>query len=242
MNSTCLNLIPESYLDVKVSLDKNLLDIGKEIFSYFQLTDKFPATHFDNHTDEWFRKAAWIEFNPSSESFDSHDRQQWELLNKIEKYLDTTVSNIKVERLNSLPNADKILNNVSRFSNISTNGFEDNLSEYGTRAWHTDHKDGLNAINLIVYLNDIDYGMGGTHIVEPVQLPVTGQSTGIFTFPEDIRSEDVPFKEYVGQAGTVVSFNGHVIHRANIPLRNYRDVLHFVIYSDLKKHYAEPYL
>lgn len=225
--------MPENYLDVKVSLDKNLLDIGKEIFSYFQLTDKFVATHFDNDTDEWFRKAAWI---------DSSDKQQWEFLNKIEKYLDTTVSNIKVERLTSLPNADKTLNNISRFSNISTNGFRDNYSMFGTRAWHTDHKDKLNAINLIVYLNDIDYGMGGTHIVEPVQLPVTGQSTGIFTFPKEIRSEDVPFKEYVGQAGTVVAFNGHVIHRANIPLRNYRDVLHFVIYSDFKKHNAEPYL
>lgn len=233
MNSTCLNLMPESYLDVKVSLDKNLLDIGKEILTYFQQTGGFVATHFDNDTDEWFRKAAWI---------DSSDRQQWELLNKIEKYLDTSVSNTKVERLTSLPNADKILNNISRFSNISTNGFRDNYSVFGTRAWHTDHKDKLNAINLIVYLNDIDYGMGGTHIVQPVQSPVAGQSTGIFTFPKEIRSEDVPFKEYVGQAGTVVAFNGHVIHRANIPLRSHRDVLHFVIYSDLEKHNAVPYL
>lgn len=237
MNSTCLNLMPESYLDVKVSLDKNLLDIGKEILSYFQQTGEFIATHFDNDTDEWFRKAAWVE--PTSFSSDS---QRYKFVNKIEKYLDTSVSNIKVERLNTLPYADKILNNLSRFSNITTNGFKDNYTEFGTRAWHTDHKDSLNAINLIVYLNDIDYGMGGTHIVQPVQSPVAGQSTGIFTFPEKIRSEDVPYKEYVGQAGTVIAFNGHVIHRANIPLRNHRDVLHFVIYSDLEKHNAEPYL
>jgi len=240
MNSTCLNLMPESYLDVKVSLDKNLLEIGKEIFSFFVSEGKFASTHFDNDTDECFRKAAWIDF--SNESMQLIDRQQWELLNKIEKYLDTTVTNVKVERLNTVSNADKILNNISRFSNISTNGYTDNCSVLGTRAWHTDHKDDLNAINFIVYLNDIDYGMGGVHIVEPVQSPVTGQSTGTFTFSEEIKSEDVPFKEYIGQAGTVVAFNGHVIHRANIPRHSYREVLHFVIHSNLKKHYAEPYL
>tara|TARA_R110000803_G_scaffold81438_5_gene147380 strand:- start:143 stop:577 length:435 start_codon:yes stop_codon:yes gene_type:complete len=116
---------------------------------------------------------------------------------------------------------------------------------WGTATWHTDVGCSLNNMNLIIYLSDVEVDMGGFVIADPPQKVGFDDDLGLPKYlgtESPVYGDEVPYKEVTGPAGTIVGFNSHTLHRANLPKKGYRKALHMNIISDHPEHLAESYM
>jgi hypothetical protein len=122
---------------------------------------------------------------------------------------------------------------------------------FGTAMWHTDASLPLSNMVMMIYVDDVEEGMGEFVVADPVRRlyhtidKYNGQdmmSIEEFARNENyIPSDEISAKHLTGSAGTVLGFNSHILHRANIPHKHRRRCIHLNILSPFSKHKAPAY-
>lgn len=240
-----------SWDSYKVSFDKHLGKVSKHLYSLFEkenlLVESFPNI-------------------PNIKSFRKEYKGNWRNLEKYpeiyvyfkENFVDylqvgEISKQMKVEELTftSLEVIDQH-NVVSRMKGVipvDTNRKLPENSYWITSAWHADRGQPLNNLKLLIYVDDVTEGEGEFVISDPPQGVSTvrvgeGTMLAYSRYKSDnisISSDMIPSKHITGPGGTVIGFNSHILHRANIPHKGSRRCIHLSIESPFPNHFAPKY-
>jgi hypothetical protein len=235
----------------KVTNDSHLALSSKKLFSMFEdqnlLVDTFPNI-------------------PNLKSFRRDYKGQWKNLVKYPElysyfkqnfidYLEAEEvgKQMKVEELSFVSNEVIDQHNVvSRMKGVIPSQPNRNLpdnSYWITAAWHADRGQPLNNLKLLIYVDDVEQGMGEFVISEPPQNISTvkagdGSMLAYHRYKTEntsIYSDQIPSKHIIGPSGTVIGFNSHILHRANVPHFGKRRCIHLSIESPFSHHFAPEY-
>ena len=251
------NFFSTSWLDYKVTYDGHLRESSKKLFSLVDNAGLLSFNFSGNSLNKQpYRRAfdhpgTWkgIEARVPAEIFTFFKE------NFID-YLDIgdICMQLKVEELLHIDNYSIDQHNKgSRVNGLIPSSPESIPHDYSftTSQWHTDAHLPLNNMVLMIYVDDVEEGMGECVVADPVRrlynkIADDGNETAaIFEYIRDnsyIYTNKVSAKHITGPAGTVLGFNSHILHRANIPHKHRRRCIHFNIESPRPEHIAEGYL
>ena len=237
MNNNLKRILPKDWKSYKVSYDEELLKICQDIwarnednFTTHKLVDGFVYRSVANLGKD----------NISNKKIEDYwgirlDLSQAEhhFANPISSKMHKGLGNNRVQGIKQ----DMVI--AEEFKQYSWDSY---ISSF----WHFDFGKPLNNIPIIVYLNDVDKGMGGTILSDPPIVPRYNEETKETTIIDDESynkwtSEEIPQIEVTGSAGTTVSFSSHRLHRASLPSRGYRKTISIDLLSPLEEHKANSY-
>ena len=235
MKKALLDLIPNYSEEYKISTSKILSNSSIEIFNYLLENDKIIPTHtYKNIPYRWAYGADGNDsINKILNSLPSSLSTMFQ--EKIIDYLgikNLSTNEIKFEILGPNKHVDDIHLRRCRFGDIKPIK-EDNFSKnyqneiFYSSIWHTDKTFELNNYKLLLYLNDIPTNQGGLILADPIISPKYINNKCVL-LKEDtyINVDEIKEKEVIGKAGTTISFNSHILHRANLPKQGYRYCMH----------------
>ena len=260
MNDICRNLFPDNPVDYKISFDENLRDVGIEIYNLMEsaglLHDSFPSLEesyryayvHTNHHSQMINPEQQYSYIP-----EEHQNIYDTFKTGIVDYLgiDENCYQLKVEKLVYTSASAGFEDRFSRMSGLwarNNKGNEEPLGDreqFGTGLWHTDVGCNLNNMVFLMYLSDVEQDMGGFCIADPPQkvgFDVNENRPKYLGPGAPCFADTVPYREITGPAGTIVGFNSHTLHRANLPKKGFRKALHMNILSNYPEHKAEGYI
>ena len=134
------------------------------------------------------------------------------------------VSRIKFEILNPLEEFEDIYNNSTRYSYFKHASDKEYIGfdfVHPSILWHFDMHTTPNNMVAIVFLDSVSENGGGTAIASP-SIPAQYSEPGILnevkTFEGIEKLEDITYEQVIGPAGTILTFNSHLLHRGGVPL------------------------
>ena len=233
-------ILPSKLLEYRTTFNDNLLSVGNSLFDYLDDRKLIKVSH------------SLLDGTPVRRVYDYnherlHPKADNTIIQKLGKELEFDKNSVQIRFSEILPvrGLESYSDSYTRIENIVPDKqCKLQLNKpWGTSHWHCDFGDHLNAMNIIVYLNDVEEQCGGTSFALPLQQLELDNIKKIPIFKEgSVKSSEVPYVEIIGKAGTVLTFNGHLVHRATPSSVKSRKSLHMVIYSDNPKHLATPYL
>ena len=250
MKETLLNLVPNHSEEYKISTDKLVLNPSIEIFNYLLDSNKIIPTH--TYKDIPYRWAYGAEGNNSIDKISNSLPSSLSTVfqEKIIDYLgikNLFTNEIKFEILGPNEHVDDIHLRRCRFGDIKPIK-EDNFSKnyqneiFYSSIWHTDKTFKLNNYKLLLYLNDIPSNQGGLILADPIISPKYINNKCVLLKENTyINVDKIKEKEVIGKAGTTISFNSHILHRANLPKSGYRYCFHLSFLLPEEKHYHCKY-
>lgn len=238
MNNNLERLLPKDLKSYVVSYDKDLLKICQDIWERNE--DNFTAKcKVDGFV---YRKVA----NPGLDGISNEKIQDYfgtrkVMISQAEHHFAHPISS-KYHLL-----GDNRVRGIKKDMMVWEELKNHTLDYYISSFWHFDYGLPLNNFSLIVYLSDVDKGMGGTILSEPPIVPTYNYETEkTVIFDDDTynkwNSEEIPQIEVTGSTGSVVCFNSHRLHRASLPSCGYRKTISMWVESPLEEHRANPYV
>lgn len=257
MKDKWLDFYKDTWKGYKVSYDEHLKDASKELFNLFDnaelLYESFPSSKFNK---ESYRKAFvhnnyWKEMEVPSSIYSFFKENFIDYLD-----IDDKCMQLKVEEFKHIDNTsiNQHLSH-SRVQGIIPSTAKHTVSnpeyQFRTAWWHTDMSLPLNNMVMMIYVEDVEEGNGEFVVADPIiELhDYTDRYSGArFATTKELRDKeayikagDISSNHLTGPAGTVLGFNSHILHRANIPHKHRRRCIHLNIESDLQQHRSKPY-
>jgi len=253
MENRWQNYFLDTWKGYKISHDNHLKEAGNELFWMFEEAGLLYSNFVDNSLGlEPYRRAY---------CHTSH----WdgmEIPTRIKKffkenfidYLDINdeCMQLKVEELKYVDDIHIEQHNKNTRVHGITPSHPEAIPEdyaFGTAMWHTDRGCPLHNMVMMIYLEDVDEGMGEFVVADPVRqlYNVDEYNRHLSSIQEkvqlntDVLSNEIGSRHLTGPAGTVLGFNSHILHRANMPHRHRRRCIHMNIESPLPQHKATGY-
>lgn len=235
MGKRWVDFFSDDWKGYKVSYDEHLKQSSKVLFDLFEEYNLLTPSFSKNAAGlESYRRAYTGYWYTISHYPDVHNYIKDNFIDYLG--IEDNCTQLKVEELKHIDNTSVDQHNKqSRINNIEASD-DNNIPEgYGhySALWHTDQSCPLNNMVMMIYVDDVEEGMGEFVISDPViTLPIT----------EKIKSNEIGSKHLTGKAGTIIGFNSHVLHRGNIPKRGTRRCVHMNIVSPFENHMAFDYL
>ena len=223
-------LYPDNPYEYVVYHDDFLLELGRKLWYDFSINNELEVSQTSNASRQIVRNAL-----PDEETKDS-------ILNYLGIEYYNAINEFKVEAYLPCKEFEDAHLHTSRWEDIIPTETKTYQEGWPTSSWHTDWGFPLNNYKLIVYLNDVLEGEGGTQIAYPFIFPKKiGERTQLFEDGTKIKPEDITYKEIYGPAGTCMCMSSHMLHRAAFPKSGYRLAMHisFELPDDI--HYYPEY-
>ena len=250
MKNILQNLVPSNSEGFKISSDKTLSNHCIEIFNYLLENNKIVPTH--KYKDIPYRWACGADGKDS--------------IDKISTFLPSSLDNLFQEKIINYLGIRNLNTNEIKFEILGPNEYvndihlrrcrfgdikpikEDNFSKnyqseiFYSSLWHTDKTFELNNYKLLLYLNDIPSQQGGLVLADPIISPkyINGKCV-LIEENKTVKANEIKEKEIIGEAGTTISFNSHILHRANLPKSGHRYCFHLSFLLPEEKHYHCKY-
>ena len=237
MNNNLKRILPKDWKSYNVSYDKELLKICQDIWERNE-DNLTPRCEVDGFV---YRSVADLgEDNISNKKIRDYFGHYKITVIQAEYHVAHSI----VSRLHLIGGR---VPGIRRDKNIDKELQDYNYDSYISSFWHLDFGLRLNNFSLVVYLTDVDKGMGGTILSDPPIVPTYDEKTKETTIIDDENynkwtSTEIPQIEVTGTAGTTVVFHSHRLHRASLPSRGYRKTVSMWVRSPLEEHRADPYV
>jgi len=256
MKDKWLDFYQDTWKGYKVSYDEHLKDASKELFSLFQdaglLNDNFPASKFNkqSYRSAYVHNTYWKDMKVPTPIYLFFKKNFIDYLDIEDKCMQ-----LKVEELRHIDETsiDQHLTR-SRVQGIIPTKAENSTKpdySFNTALWHTDMSLPLNNMVMMIYVEDVEEGNGEFVIADPIIELFDykdrysdnrfAATSGLIKDESYIKADEIESNHLTGPAGTVLGFNSHILHRANIPHKHRRRCIHLNIESDLIQHKSKPY-
>ena len=248
MKNKLLKVIPNDPYSFNITFDKKIGEIGRDVIQYLKNLDKLKVSHTWKGID--YRLAFGTSGNNCLGYFnDNIENDIWDIFfTNIIVPLglnDLNINELKFETIKPNHYVDDVHLRKSRWGDIKSvkpYDYGENFKIFYSQTYHTDKSFALNNYKILVYLNDINKDEGGLIIANPIISPKRiDNNCFLFEDKSMVNSDKILEKEIVGKIGTMVSFNSHILHRANLPKSGWRDCLHFSFHIPDKKYFHSKY-
>lgn len=258
MTNKWLDFFQDTWLGYKVSYDEHLKKAAHELYWMFEDAGLLTPNHLDNSVNKLpYRRAFVHGENWKQMSGRIPNRIYQYFQESIIEYLgiDGNCTQLKVEELKhvddySIDQHHKSVR-VHGLKPINTKARPNADYSFNTSLWHTDTSLPLNNMVMMIYVDDVEEGMGEFVVADPVRRlydvvePEGHHLYAIKEYAMDgktmLGTDEISSNHLTGPAGTVLGFNSHILHRANIPHRHRRRCIHLNIESNLPQHRAKGY-